>query len=55
VSPPPEGVRVSLSDAAKAVIVAGDDISKKQELTALIERNILFDGVTVKKRAILTQ
>ena len=47
VSPPPEGVRVSLSDAAKAVIVAGDDISKKQELTALIERNILFDGVTI--------
>lgn len=47
VSPPPEGVRVSLSDTAKAVIVAGDDISKKQELTALIERNILFDGVTI--------
>jgi len=47
VSPPPEGVRVSLNDAAKAVIAAGDDISKKQELTSLIERNILFDGVTV--------
>ncbi|NDA90365.1 MAG: hypothetical protein EBY20_05605, partial [Alphaproteobacteria bacterium] len=46
-SPPPEGVRVSLNDAAKAVIAAGDDISKKQELTSLIERNILFDGVTV--------
>ncbi len=34
VSSPPES-RVSLSDAAKAVIAAGDDISKKQELTIL--------------------
>lgn len=46
VSPPPES-RVSLNDAAKAIIAAGDDISKKQELTSLIERNILFDGVTI--------
>ncbi len=44
---PPTKTRISLNDAAKAVIAAGDNTSKKQELIALIERNILFDGVTI--------
>lgn len=46
VSLPPE-TRISLNDAAKTVIAAGDDTSKKQELIALIQRNILFDEVTI--------
>jgi len=46
VSPPPK-TRISLNDAANKVIDAGDDTSKKQELIALIQRNILFDEVTI--------
>jgi len=39
--------RVSLNDAARMVIESGDDGIKKQELIELIDRNILFDGVTI--------
>ncbi|MFK7973240.1 MAG: pentapeptide repeat-containing protein, partial [Rickettsiaceae bacterium] len=38
---------VTLNDAARAVITAGDNSAKKQELNTLLDRNILFDGVTI--------